>query len=590
MLLALLLACPPDETEPQGPPYGMILRDDGIVYAGAARVDITPTITETYEDLNGNNQFDGCYTDPSGTRGGCDEPYDDANGDNHFDGTWIAGFQTKRAAQGVHDPLTVTAVVMSLDGEYVAIAGVDVIGVLENRVRDARDLLEADGFDRDRLVVSSSHAHSSADSVGIWGIDEDLISGAHEEFTSSITAAIHETVSAAASEMVAVSPTVGISSFDDPEFNGAPFGGTNPDASVVQGINDIRDPLIPAGEVLAIALDGDEGRVATIVNASGHPEVSGSDHSQLSADYPGVVRDYIDGSAGGTTLFVSGALGGMQSALGAPIPAVDASGARVLDENGDPTWLTESNFDFVYAWGVHIAQAAERALTDTQAWDQISVKHSEYLIPVDNTSFKLAFQIGLLDTPDEYVDQSSDCPGYGTNPDNFGCVPGASSVLRLGPVTFGAVPGELFPELFYGVPDEPAMADSTLRQGDKRWVQGDPDCAGIDWGSECVDTDEVDGNGCTDSGCDGKCDCLNHHAEPYRASDEHPRTIAEMLPGTYKAPLGITNAYCGYIVPTPDFSTYVSVLTDDGDHYEETNSCSQSFGDLVLGGFADLAE
>ncbi len=573
-----------------GPPYGMILKEDGIVYAGAARVDITPTITETYEDLDGDNEFDGCYTDPSGTRGGCDEPYDDANGNGYFDGTWIAGFQSKRAAQAVHDPLTVTAVVLSLDGEYVAIAGVDVIGVLENRVRDARDLLEADGFDRDRLLVSSSHAHSSADSVGIWGMDEDLVSGAHEEFTSSITAALVETVSMAASEMVAVSPTVGISRFDAPEFNGAPFGGINPDASVVQGINDIRDPLIPAGEVLAIALDGDEGRVATIVNASGHPEVSGSDHSLLSADYPGVVRDYIDGSAGGTTLFVSGALGGMQSALGAPIPAVDASGARVLDENGDPTWLTESSFDFVYAWGVHIAQAAEAALTDTQAWDQISVEHSEYLIPVDNTSFKLAFQIGLLDTPDEYVNQTSDCPGYGTNPDNFGCVPGASSVLRLGPVTFGAVPGELFPELFYGVPDEPSMADSTLRQGDKRWVQGDPDCAGVDWGTECVETDEVAGNGCTDAGCDGTCDCLNHHEEPYRTSDAHPKTIAEMLPGTYKAPLGITNSYCGYIVPTPDFSTYVSVLTDDGDHYEETNSCSQSFGDLVLGGFADLAE
>lgn len=589
MLLGLLLACPPAE-EPAAPPFGMILRNDGVVYAGAARVDITPTIVETYEDLNGNNEFDGCYTDPTGTRGGCDEPYDDVNGNNHFDGTWIAGFQSKRAAQSVHDPLTVTAVVMSLDGEYVALVGVDVIGVLENRVRDAGSALEADGWDRTRLLVSSSHAHSSADSVGIWGMDEDLVSGADPDFTASITAAIVDTVATAASEMEAVSPTVGMATMNAPEFNGAPFGGTNPDSSVAEGLNDIRDPIITAGQVLAIALDGSAGRVATIVNASGHPEVSGSDHSELSSDYPGVIRSYFEGTVGGTTLFVSGALGGMQSALGAPTPAVDEAGARVLDDDGNPVFLTESGWEFVNAWGVHVAQTAEGALTDDQAWDKIALRRSEYLIPVDNTSFKLAFQIGLLDTPDSYVNQSSDCPGYGTNPDNFGCVPGVSYVVQLGPVTFGSVPGELFPELFWGVPDEPAMADSTLREGDPRWVQVDPDCAGVDWGAVCVDTDEVAGNGCTDAGCDGTCDCLRHHAEPYRTSDNFPRSIAEMLPGSYKAPLGITNAYCGYIVPTPDFSTYVSVLTDDGDHYEETNACSQSFGDLVMAAFAEMAE
>jgi hypothetical protein len=32
------------------------------------------------------------------------------------------------------------------------------------------------------------------------------------------------------------------------------------------------------------------------------------------------------------------------------------------------------------------------------------------------------------------------------------------------------------------------------------------------------------------------------------------------------------------------------VLTDDGDHYEETNSCSVSFGDLVLDAFLELTE
>jgi hypothetical protein len=72
-------------------------------------------------------------------------------------------------------------------------------------------------------------------------------------------------------------------------------------------------------------------------------------------------------------------------------------------------------------------------------------------------------------------------------------------------------------------------------------------------------------------------------------SDELPTPIIDLLPGTYKAPLGITNAYCGYIVPGPDFNTWVNVTTEQGDHYEETNSCTGSFGDLVLGAFTELA-
>lgn len=171
MLLSLLLACPAPEEAPP-PPYGLILKNDGQLYAGAARVDITPTITETYTDLNGNHEFDGCNTDPSGTRGGCDEPYDDVNGNNNFDAVWMAGFQSRRAAMEVHDPLTVSAVVISLDGEYVALVGVDSLGLLENRVRDAATVLEADGFDGHRLIVSSSHTHSGADTVGIWGLED----------------------------------------------------------------------------------------------------------------------------------------------------------------------------------------------------------------------------------------------------------------------------------------------------------------------------------------------------------------------------------------------------------------------------------
>ena len=34
----------------------------------------------------------------------------------------------------------------------------------------------------------------------------------------------------------------------------------------------------------------------------------------------------------------------------------------------------------------------------------------------------------------------------------------------------------------------------------------------------------------------------------------------------------MTDDYLSYIIPEPDFNTEVSLLTDDGDHYEDTVS------------------
>jgi hypothetical protein len=51
-VLLLLGAC---RSEPA--PLDMILEADGISYAGVAVVDITPVITETFTDLNGNSDF-----------------------------------------------------------------------------------------------------------------------------------------------------------------------------------------------------------------------------------------------------------------------------------------------------------------------------------------------------------------------------------------------------------------------------------------------------------------------------------------------------------------------------------------------------
>lgn len=576
--LLLLVACHGDKesTVPEGPPFGMILKQDNQLYAGISRVILTPPIDEVFEDLNGNHTFDGCVNEPLGLASGrtiCTEPFNDANGNGYFDAIWIAGYGSRRAAMGVHDDITLTALVLSLNEEYVAILGIDEVGLLENRTRDGRLLLDADGFDKDRVVISSSHSHQSPDTVGIWGDLDNLSSGINPSYSDTIAPAMHDAVADAAAHMVAVSPKYGQLNVGewDPELSGSLFGGTNPDDRQVGTINDIRDPIIAGDNVLALALDQADGsRFATMVNFSAHPEVVGDENNELSADYVYYLRSFLEDNVGGLSLFVSGSLGGMQSGLGATLPQMSDDGQKLKDDQGNTLWVQGSGWEMAHSQGILVAQAAEAALTDTTPWEKIAVRSADLPIPVTNEYYQLAFRLNILDTRQEDLLQNDQCPGYGVDPNVFGCVPAGIWVLELGPITLGTVPGELFPELFWGVPDEPAMSDAALRLTDRRWEQEPPECVGVPY-SECKDKGSV-----------GDCNCLYYHNVPYILSDDATmKPIREMLPGTYRAPMGITNGYCGYIVPGPDFNTYASELTDDGDHYEETNSCSSTFGVIV---------
>ena len=577
LLSGLLSGCngPEDSKEPTPAPFGMPLVQDGQLYAGVARVILTPELTETFQDLNGNHVFDGCVNEPDGAasgRPGCDEPFNDADGDGNFDAIWIAGFQSKRAALEVHDDMTLTALVLALDGEYVALAGIDGIGVLESRVREGRELLGAEGFDADRVILSASHSHQSPDTVGIWGDQDNLASGVNPDYNATIGPALFDAVSLAAQDMVAVSPRYGSAALsDDPDLTGEPFGGINPDPRMIGTIRDIRDPLIAGDQLFALGLDDASGaRLATLMNFSSHPEVVGDENNALSGDYVHYAREWVEGHGGGTAIFLSGALGGMQSGLGGTMPLLDDAGDRVINGDDGQVWISESGWELARTQGYLVGQRVEGAMTDTTPWDHISVTSAPLPIPVTNIFYELAFRLDLLDTKAEDLVQDASCPGYGTNPDVFGCVPASVWMVQLGPITLGTVPGELFPELFWGVPEEAAMADAALRAGDRRWLQQDPDCVGVDF-EECRIAEAV-----------GDCDCLSYHTAPYRLSDDPEiGSLSSMLPGTYKVPVGIANGYCGYIVPGPDFNTYVSALTEQGDHYEETNSCTPEFAPLI---------
>ncbi|MCU0400669.1 MAG: hypothetical protein MUE75_06590, partial [Algoriphagus sp.] len=63
----------------------------GIVNAGFAKVDITPKQFETWTDVDGDSR----YNPEKG------DTYEDSNGNGQFDAIWLAGFHNSRPAQSV---------------------------------------------------------------------------------------------------------------------------------------------------------------------------------------------------------------------------------------------------------------------------------------------------------------------------------------------------------------------------------------------------------------------------------------------------------------------------------------------------------
>ncbi len=90
----------------------------GTLEGGFAKVDITPSDFETWEDVNGNSKFDPKIGDR----------FIDKNGNGKFDAIWLAGFHNARPAQSVRDKLWARAMVLKSGDITLALCVIDMIG------------------------------------------------------------------------------------------------------------------------------------------------------------------------------------------------------------------------------------------------------------------------------------------------------------------------------------------------------------------------------------------------------------------------------------------------------------------------------
>jgi len=148
-------------------------------------------------------------------------------------------------------------------------------------------------------------------------------------------------------------------------------------------------------------------------------------NTQVSADYVGYLRRAVESGSGAPCIFFSGALGGMMT------PDVK-----------------EHNFTEAETIGQTLASAGLEALGKAGSFPvtEISVRKKEIKVKLTNILYKFAFRRKLL--PDVR--------------DSQGRITSQVSLIKIGPVWFVTIPGELLPRVGLALKAEMKMAGAQV--------------------------------------------------------------------------------------------------------------------------------
>lgn len=392
----------------------------GAIRAGFGKMVITPTITDTWNDANG----DAKYNEEDG------DTYNDVNGNGAFDAVWIAGFHNGRPANGIHDELWARTMVVDDGQTRIALVILDAVGFMHDDVVDIRKRISSE-LGIHYVVIASTHTHESNDVVGIWGKDE-FNSGVDEKEMEYLKS---QTVKSIEAAVAAIRPAKLLFSQD---LSGA-------DTAFVK---DTRMPLVKAPGVKVLhAIDAETGEtLGTVVNWANHPETLWSKNLLISADFPHYIREAVEGGVredttllkaglGGITLYLNGAIGGLM----APHPSLSVRGPFTDTEYAEPS------FEKAKAIGDQIGLLALTSLekADTVESTSISLRAKTITLPLKNTIFRIAGVIGLLNRggPALFMTRSE------------------VAAFAIGPATFLSIPGEIYPEILYGGVENPEGRD-----------------------------------------------------------------------------------------------------------------------------------
>lgn len=389
--------------------------------AGFGAVSITPEIVDTWTDANG----DARYFEEDG------DTYNDNNGNGKFDVYWIAGFDNRRAANGVHDQLWARAMVIDDGTSRIAIVSLDAIGFGSDDVIDLKKYISAEA-NIDYCIVTSTHTHEAPDLIGIWG-DSEFSSGVNPEYMEMVQKNGAEAVIEAARSLRPVTLRFAQDLEGAKEF-----------------VEDSRKPyVLDPGVRLIQAVDLEtKETIGTLFAWANHPETLWNANLLLSSDFPHFIRHYVENGIssgdsliaeglGGTVVYINGSIGGLMT----------TSPEMKITDRIEGTSYTVPSFEKADAQGKMLALVGLQALQDSSVVEvnegAISVIAKTIYLPLDNPLFRLAASLGVLDR----------------GMTGWFKMRSEMAAMTIGPASFLTVPGEIYPEIINGGVETPEGAD-----------------------------------------------------------------------------------------------------------------------------------
>ncbi|NBR04736.1 MAG: hypothetical protein EBT92_03095 [Planctomycetes bacterium] len=332
---------------------------------------------------------------------------------------YIAGFGHNRKAEGVSDPIFIRAMVLKTEGKKYAFVSADLIGLFKEQVDDIRKELK----DFENVMFSCTHSHEGPDTLGLWG-QTPFQSGTDPDYLLYLQKIAVSTIREAAKNLTECDTEIAA-------------------ISIPELLHDGRPPIVKMDELLSLKFNNTNTKTALgiVLFWHCHPETLGSGNKKLSSDFVGYTVKEIMKQTQAEAIVFTGAVGGLMTSL------------KVSIKNDQGQNLNDGTYEKTERYGQLLANASLNSLRKAKAINltPIVVRKKEILLPVDNPIYRLAKQMGVFKR--EIIDWDLQLNKHASLNQREEKHPAAKtevSVISLGELGIGCIPGEIYPELLLG--------------------------------------------------------------------------------------------------------------------------------------------